>query len=73
MRWLTVATETGPRACGDVGGEYVDLNAADPEMPSSVRALLSLGLETQRRAWKSLARGPVRYDPSRVSSAGARA
>ena len=66
MRWVTVATDTGPRACGVLGGEYVDVNAADPEMPASVRGLLNLGLEWQRRAWSSLARGVVRHDPAHV-------
>jgi 2-keto-4-pentenoate hydratase/2-oxohepta-3-ene-1,7-dioic acid hydratase in catechol pathway len=66
MRWVTVATEAGPRACGDIGGEYVDVNAADPQMPATVRSLLNLGLDGQKKAWKSLARGPVRHDPSRV-------
>ncbi len=66
MRWVTVATEAGPRACGDIGGEYVDVNAADPQMPATVRSLLNLGLDGQKKAWKSLARGPVRHDPSGV-------
>ena len=35
MRWVTVATEQGPRACGVVNGKYVDVNAADSEMPST--------------------------------------
>ncbi len=43
MRWVTVATEQGPRACGVVNGKYVDVNAADPEMPSTVRELLGAG------------------------------
>ena len=65
MRWVTVATEAGPRACGVVGEAYVDLNAANPEMPASVRELLTLGLEGQRKAWNSLASGAVRHDPAR--------
>jgi 2-keto-4-pentenoate hydratase/2-oxohepta-3-ene-1,7-dioic acid hydratase in catechol pathway len=66
MRWVTVATEAGARACGVVGGDYVDLNAADPAMPSTVRGLLNLDVETQRRAWNSLGRGEVRHDPAHV-------
>jgi 2-keto-4-pentenoate hydratase/2-oxohepta-3-ene-1,7-dioic acid hydratase in catechol pathway len=62
MRWATVATDGGPRACGALGGEYVDVNAADPEMPATVRGLLNLGLEWQRKAWNSLQRGFVRHD-----------
>jgi 2-keto-4-pentenoate hydratase/2-oxohepta-3-ene-1,7-dioic acid hydratase in catechol pathway len=63
VRWVTVQTENGPRVCGLRQGEYVDVNAADPEMPSSLRELLALGHEWQRRAWEALARGPVRHDP----------
>jgi len=67
MRWVTVATEQGPRACGVVNGKYVDVNAADPEMPSTVRELLELGTDWQRRAWDSLQRGGlVGHDPADV-------
>jgi len=64
MRWVTVATNEGPRACGVSDGEYIDVNAADPEMPATVRGLLNLGLEWQRKAWKSLSQGVVRHDAS---------
>jgi 2-keto-4-pentenoate hydratase/2-oxohepta-3-ene-1,7-dioic acid hydratase in catechol pathway len=63
MRWVTVQTDQGPRACGLWEGQYVDLNAADPSLPSSVRALLALGLEGRRRAAEALPRGTVRHDP----------
>jgi 2-keto-4-pentenoate hydratase/2-oxohepta-3-ene-1,7-dioic acid hydratase in catechol pathway len=66
MRWVTVASEEGPRACGVVNGEYIDVNAADPEMPATVRELLALGLEWQRRAWDALPRGAIRHDPAHV-------
>lgn len=64
MRWVTVKTEQGPRVCGDYQGKYVDVNAADPALPSTVRDLLSLGTDWQRRAWQALAKGPVRHDPA---------
>ena len=64
MRWVTVAGEEGPRACGVINGEYIDVNAADPEMPWTVRGLLELGQEWQRRAWAALPRGVVRHDPA---------
>ena len=64
MRWVTVQSEMGPRACGEYEGEYVDVNAADPGMPSTVRGLLAMGGEWQRNAWKALAKGPVRHDPA---------
>jgi 2-keto-4-pentenoate hydratase/2-oxohepta-3-ene-1,7-dioic acid hydratase in catechol pathway len=66
MRWVTVASDEGPRACGVFNGEYIDVNAADPEMPSTVRGLLELGLDWQRRAWAALPRGVVRHDPANV-------
>jgi 2-keto-4-pentenoate hydratase/2-oxohepta-3-ene-1,7-dioic acid hydratase in catechol pathway len=66
MRWVTVASEQGPRACGHLGGEYVDVRSADPEMPASVRELLELGVDWQRRAWAALPRGIVRHDPAHV-------
>jgi 2-keto-4-pentenoate hydratase/2-oxohepta-3-ene-1,7-dioic acid hydratase in catechol pathway len=67
MRWVTVASEEGPRACGVVDGQYVDVNAADPGMPTSVRGLLELGTEWQRRAWDALTNGVVRHDPANVT------
>jgi 2-keto-4-pentenoate hydratase/2-oxohepta-3-ene-1,7-dioic acid hydratase in catechol pathway len=35
MRLLTVATDRGPRACAEQAGRLVDLNAADPTLPSN--------------------------------------
>jgi 2-keto-4-pentenoate hydratase/2-oxohepta-3-ene-1,7-dioic acid hydratase in catechol pathway len=66
MRWVTVASDESPRACGVLNGEYIDVNAADPEMPSTVRGLLELGPDWQRRAWAALPRGVVRHDPAHV-------
>ena len=66
MRWVTVANDEGPRACGVFNGDYIDVNAADPEMPSTVRGLLEVGLDWQRRAWAALPRGVVRHDPAHV-------
>ena len=67
VRWVTIQTERGPRACGVWQGQYVDVNAADPEAPSSVRELLALGPEWQRRAWRALAQGIERHDPAGVT------
>ena len=72
MRWVTVATEEGPRACGVVNGQYVDVNAADPEMPSTRPR--AAGARDQNG---SAGRGPpcpeaiVRHDPANVDAAGA--
>jgi 2-keto-4-pentenoate hydratase/2-oxohepta-3-ene-1,7-dioic acid hydratase in catechol pathway len=63
VRWVTVQTDEGPRACGDVGDEFIDVNSADSAFPSSVREMLELGLDWQKQAWDALERGPVRHDP----------
>jgi 2-keto-4-pentenoate hydratase/2-oxohepta-3-ene-1,7-dioic acid hydratase in catechol pathway len=42
----------------------VDVNAADPEAPASVRELLALGPGWQRRAWEALPRGVERHEPA---------
>jgi 2-keto-4-pentenoate hydratase/2-oxohepta-3-ene-1,7-dioic acid hydratase in catechol pathway len=65
VRWVTVQTERGPRACGDWQGQYVDVNAADPGAPASVRELLAQGPAALRRAWEALPRGSVRHDPAK--------
>jgi 2-keto-4-pentenoate hydratase/2-oxohepta-3-ene-1,7-dioic acid hydratase in catechol pathway len=67
VRWVTVQTEEGPRACGDVGDEYIDVNSADSAFPSTVREMLELGLDWQKRAWDALERGPVRHDPKNAT------
>ena len=64
MRWATVRTDAGPRACGLRDGRYIDLNAAEPTLPTSVRGLLALGPDGQARAAEALARGTVEYDPA---------
>jgi 2-keto-4-pentenoate hydratase/2-oxohepta-3-ene-1,7-dioic acid hydratase in catechol pathway len=64
VRWVTLETEAGPRVCGDWQGQYVELTAADPEVPSTLRGLLAMGIDRQRRAWDSLPRGAVRHDPA---------
>ncbi len=63
MRWVSVATDRGPRACGLVEGQYVDVNAADSAMPVSLRELLERGPDDLRRAWSALRSGPVTYEP----------
>jgi 2-keto-4-pentenoate hydratase/2-oxohepta-3-ene-1,7-dioic acid hydratase in catechol pathway len=63
MRLATVMTDRGPRACLRRGDVYVDLQAADPELPSGVRALLAMGPDGLARAQEAAARGTVTYDP----------
>ena len=66
MRWVTVATEDRAEGLRLYQGEYMDVNAADPELPSSVRELLELGPGWERRAWAALPKGVVRHDPANV-------
>ncbi len=66
MRWVTVATDEGARACMVDQGEYIDVNAADPLLPSNVRELLELGSEGILQARAALSRGIVRHDPADV-------
>ena len=62
MRWVTVKTEHGPRACGELGGEYLDVQSADASLPSNLRELLALGSGFQRRAWELLRGATLRHD-----------
>ena len=64
LQLLTVRTEQGPRACAAWQGKYVDLNAADPALPNSVKGLLALGAEGLRRAGAALPGGGVTFDPA---------
>jgi 2-keto-4-pentenoate hydratase/2-oxohepta-3-ene-1,7-dioic acid hydratase in catechol pathway len=41
MRLATLSTPTGPRPAALVGDRYVDLVAADPRLPASVRQIIS--------------------------------
>jgi 2-keto-4-pentenoate hydratase/2-oxohepta-3-ene-1,7-dioic acid hydratase in catechol pathway len=52
-----------------VGGDsrYVDLQAADPTLPATVREILGLGAAGLRRASEALAKGGTAYDPASVS------
>ena len=62
MRWVTVQTEHGPRVCGELGGEYLDVHSADATLPSSLRELLALGSGFQKRAWELLRGATLRHD-----------
>jgi 2-keto-4-pentenoate hydratase/2-oxohepta-3-ene-1,7-dioic acid hydratase in catechol pathway len=64
MRLVTVRTADGPRACVERGGRYVDVRAADPSLPSSVKAILALGDEGRARVDAAAAKGGVSYDPA---------
>jgi 2-keto-4-pentenoate hydratase/2-oxohepta-3-ene-1,7-dioic acid hydratase in catechol pathway len=64
MRLVTVRTGDGPRACAEWQGRYVDIAAADPGLPTSVRGLLALGAEGLERARTVLPKGDSWYHPA---------
>ena len=64
MRLVTVATGAGPRACAEHAGRYVDLRAADPGLPATVRGILALGDEGRGRVAAAAAAGSVGHDPA---------
>ena len=57
MRLLTYRSPGGPRVAGLLAGTYVDLNRADPHVPSCIKALLAEGPEGLARAAEALHRG----------------
>ena len=67
MRLATILTDRGPRACGESDGNLVDLNDADPSLPTTVKGLLALDREGIGRASAALRPGRSRYDPAKVT------
>ncbi|MHB1036450.1 MAG: fumarylacetoacetate hydrolase family protein [Pirellulales bacterium] len=57
MRLISYQSPSGPRAAGVRGGAYVDLNRADPGVPSCIKALLAQGPAGLDRARAALAAG----------------
>ena len=64
MRLATVRSNGGPRACAEWNGRYVDIQAADPTLPSSVKAILALGADGRKRIAAALPKGTVSFDPA---------
>lgn len=63
MRLITYQSDHGPRVAGLRDGLAVDLNRADPQVPSCVKQLLGSGPEGLARAAQALATGQgVRAD-----------
>ena len=58
MRLISYSSDSGPRVAG-VGndGTYIDINQADPALPSSMPELLALGRDGLRRAAAAIASG----------------
>ena len=59
MRLITYQGQNGPRIAGAGEGGYVDLNQADPGLPTSLKLLLEQGSEGLRRAQAAIAGGRV--------------
>jgi 2-keto-4-pentenoate hydratase/2-oxohepta-3-ene-1,7-dioic acid hydratase in catechol pathway len=59
MKLVAYQSERGPRVAGVRDGGYVDLNRADPQVPSCVKALLAQGPEGLARARAALEVGPL--------------
>jgi 2-keto-4-pentenoate hydratase/2-oxohepta-3-ene-1,7-dioic acid hydratase in catechol pathway len=67
MRLVTYASTTGPRIATRVGQAYVDLQQADPSLPTDIRALLEEGPAALARAERAAARGSaLPTDPLRL-------
>jgi 2-keto-4-pentenoate hydratase/2-oxohepta-3-ene-1,7-dioic acid hydratase in catechol pathway len=67
MRLVTVLTDRGPRACMLWEDHYVDIQAADPTLPASVRQILELGESGLERVRAEIGRGGVRHRPEEVT------
>jgi 2-keto-4-pentenoate hydratase/2-oxohepta-3-ene-1,7-dioic acid hydratase in catechol pathway len=57
VRLITCQSPSGPRLAGVRQDGYVDLNLADPEVPSCMKQLLGQGQDGLQRARAALARG----------------
>jgi len=57
MKLVSYQGDTGPRAAGVRDGELVDLNRADPRLPSCIKTLLGQGSESLGRARAALQTG----------------
>src|SRR5262245_36729553 len=51
VRLATVATPTGNRVVAVQGGKFVDLTAADPDLPRGLRELLEFDAGLKRARW----------------------
>jgi 2-keto-4-pentenoate hydratase/2-oxohepta-3-ene-1,7-dioic acid hydratase in catechol pathway len=57
MRLATILTSSGPRAAVQSGDKFIDLNAADASLPTTVRGLLAAGPDAMARAAKIAKKG----------------
>jgi 2-keto-4-pentenoate hydratase/2-oxohepta-3-ene-1,7-dioic acid hydratase in catechol pathway len=63
MKLVTYESPRGPRVAGLRDGRLVDLNDADPSLPSCPKMLLSRGMDILRKAEKALAAGRPLDEP----------
>ncbi len=70
MRLATIQTDKGPRAAVLHNNSYVDLNATDPALPSSIRQLLEAGVDALAAAAER-ARAQTLCGSTRLSKAAA--
>jgi 2-keto-4-pentenoate hydratase/2-oxohepta-3-ene-1,7-dioic acid hydratase in catechol pathway len=59
MRFVTYQAATGPRVAGVTEQGFVDLNSANPALPTSLRELLAAGPEALQQVADALANGPA--------------
>jgi 2-keto-4-pentenoate hydratase/2-oxohepta-3-ene-1,7-dioic acid hydratase in catechol pathway len=65
MRLATILTSQGPRPAVQVGDRFIDLQATDPLLPSSLKGLLSGGSQSLERALAAAKKpGAKSYDQS---------
>lgn len=58
MRFVSYLSASGPRAAGVRGAEFVDLNHADPALPTSLKRLFAGGNAMLDRVAAAVANGP---------------
>ena len=68
MRLVSYVSDSGFRTAAIWDGQYVDLNTADPDIPSSMKRLLAQGQEGLERARRAVERGKS-IDPASVKLA----
>ena len=67
MRLATIKTDKGPRAAALHNNAYVDLNATDPALPSSIRQLFEAGVDALAAAGRAARRADaVRLDAAKT-------
>jgi len=66
MKLVRFETPTGPRIGGLRNGQYVDLNAADPALPTCMKTLLSRGKQGLRQAEQALQNASPLDDPPQL-------